>query len=85
MRLLFDQNLSHRLVSLLAAEFPGSQHVRDAVPQQDAKSVSSERTCDATGQLSALRARGDRPRRIGWHSASVSILRGDVFHARAAR
>jgi predicted nuclease of predicted toxin-antitoxin system len=30
MRLLFDQNLSHRLVALLAAEFPGSQHVRDA-------------------------------------------------------
>ena len=30
MKLLFDQNLSHRLVSLLAAEFPGSQHVRNA-------------------------------------------------------
>jgi predicted nuclease of predicted toxin-antitoxin system len=30
MKLLFDQNLSHRLVGLLAAEFPGSQHVRDA-------------------------------------------------------
>lgn len=29
MRLLFDQNLSHRLVALLAAEFPGSIHVRD--------------------------------------------------------
>ncbi len=29
MRLLFDQNLSHRLVTLLAAEFPGSQHVRN--------------------------------------------------------
>jgi predicted nuclease of predicted toxin-antitoxin system len=29
MRLLFDQNLSHRLVSLLAIEYPGSQHVRD--------------------------------------------------------
>ena len=30
MRLLFDENLSDRLVGLLAAEFPGSQHVRDA-------------------------------------------------------
>lgn len=30
MKLLFDQNLSTRLVRLLAAEFPGSQHVRDA-------------------------------------------------------
>jgi predicted nuclease of predicted toxin-antitoxin system len=30
MRLLFDQNLSHRLVAQLAAEFPGSAHVRDA-------------------------------------------------------
>ncbi len=30
MKLLFDQNLSHRLVGLLAAEFPGSAHVRDA-------------------------------------------------------
>jgi predicted nuclease of predicted toxin-antitoxin system len=29
MKLLFDQNLSHRLVGLLAAEFPGSAHVRD--------------------------------------------------------
>ena len=30
MRLLFDQNLSHRLAAHLAAEFPGSAHVRDA-------------------------------------------------------
>ena len=29
MKLLFDQNLSHRLVTLLAAEFPGLQHVRN--------------------------------------------------------
>jgi predicted nuclease of predicted toxin-antitoxin system len=29
MKLLFDQNLSHRLVAQLAAEFPGSAHVRD--------------------------------------------------------
>jgi predicted nuclease of predicted toxin-antitoxin system len=29
MKLLFDQNLSHRLVKLLAVEFPGSFHVRD--------------------------------------------------------
>ena len=29
MRLLFDQNLSHRLVTLLVAEYPGSEHVRD--------------------------------------------------------
>ena len=28
MKLLFDQNLSHRLVALLAEEFPGSVHVR---------------------------------------------------------
>ena len=30
MKLLFDQNLSHRLVRQLAAEFPGSLHVRNA-------------------------------------------------------
>ena len=30
MKLLFDQNLSHRLVAHLAAEFPNSTHVRDA-------------------------------------------------------
>jgi predicted nuclease of predicted toxin-antitoxin system len=30
MKLLFDQNLSHRLVVRLAVEYPGSQHVRDA-------------------------------------------------------
>ena len=29
MKLLFDQNLSHKLVAKLAAEFPGSAHVRD--------------------------------------------------------
>jgi predicted nuclease of predicted toxin-antitoxin system len=29
MKLLFDQNLSDRLVGQLAAEFPGSAHVRD--------------------------------------------------------
>src|SRR5438105_127783 len=39
MKLLFDQNLSHRLVARLAAEFPGSAHVRDvnlaAAPDAD--------------------------------------------------
>jgi predicted nuclease of predicted toxin-antitoxin system len=39
MKLLFDQNLSHRLVGLLTAEFPGSAHVRDmglsAAPDPD--------------------------------------------------
>jgi predicted nuclease of predicted toxin-antitoxin system len=30
MKLLFDENLSHRLVGQLAADFPGSAHVRDA-------------------------------------------------------
>ena len=30
MKLLFDQNLSHRLVSQLAAKFPGSEHVLEA-------------------------------------------------------
>ena len=29
MKLLFDQNLSHRLVPALADLFPGSSHVRD--------------------------------------------------------
>lgn len=29
MRLLFDQNVSHRLCSALAREFPGCAHVRD--------------------------------------------------------
>jgi predicted nuclease of predicted toxin-antitoxin system len=28
MRLLFDQNLSHRLIEMLGDLFPGSQHVR---------------------------------------------------------
>jgi len=30
MKLLFDENLSPRLVGLLAAEFPASEHVRNA-------------------------------------------------------
>ena len=30
MKLLFDENLSHRLVALLADAYPGSVHVRDA-------------------------------------------------------
>jgi predicted nuclease of predicted toxin-antitoxin system len=29
MKLLFDENLSFKLARLLAAKFPGSQHVRD--------------------------------------------------------
>ncbi len=29
MRLLFDQNLSRRLVAMLAVEYPGSRHVAD--------------------------------------------------------
>ena len=29
MKLLFDQNLSHRIVSMLADSFPASAHVRD--------------------------------------------------------
>ena len=29
MKLLFDQNLSHKLAVLLAAAFPGCAHVRD--------------------------------------------------------
>ena len=28
-KLLFDQNLSHKLVAALAGEYPGSAHVRD--------------------------------------------------------
>jgi predicted nuclease of predicted toxin-antitoxin system len=39
MKLLFDENLSHRLVGQLTAEFPGSAHVRDeglaTAPDQD--------------------------------------------------
>ena len=30
MKLLFDENVSQRLVGLLAGEYPGSTHVRDA-------------------------------------------------------
>ena len=30
MKLLFDENLSHKLPHLVAASFPESQHVRDA-------------------------------------------------------
>jgi len=29
MKLLFDQNLSHRLAARLATEYPGSEHVRN--------------------------------------------------------
>ncbi len=29
MKLLFDQNLSHRLIEMLQHEYPASQHVRD--------------------------------------------------------
>ena len=41
MKLLFDQNLSHRLVSQLAAEFPGSTHVRDDIRAFGADPVAS--------------------------------------------
>ena len=29
MKLLFSENHSHRLVALLATDYPGSKHVRD--------------------------------------------------------
>ena len=29
MKLLFDENVSHKLVAILAGEFPGSTHVRE--------------------------------------------------------
>ena len=34
MKLLFDQNLSHRLCSMLSREFPSSMHIRDLGMQQ---------------------------------------------------
>ncbi len=39
MKLLFDQNLSHRLVTALQQEYPGSQHVRD-VGLKDAADIA---------------------------------------------
>lgn len=45
MKLLIDQNLSHRLVGLLAAEFPGSAHVR-AVKQEIDMCLDSCGACD---------------------------------------
>jgi predicted nuclease of predicted toxin-antitoxin system len=38
-KLLFDQNLSHRLVTALQQEYPGSQHVRD-VGLKDAADIA---------------------------------------------
>ena len=35
MKLLFDQNLSHRLVALLGDLFPGSEHVRNVGLQNE--------------------------------------------------
>lgn len=46
MKLLFDENLSHKLVGLLADLFPGSVHVRDiglkAADDTDVWSYASE-------------------------------------------
>ena len=39
MKLLFDQNLSHRLVAALQQEYPGSQHVRN-VGLKDAADIA---------------------------------------------
>lgn len=39
MKLLFDQNLSHRLVTALQQEYPGSQHVRE-VGLKDAADIA---------------------------------------------
>lgn len=39
MKLLFDQNLSHRLIRALQEEYPDSQHVRD-VGLQDASDAA---------------------------------------------
>ena len=39
MKLLFDENLSYRLVSMLGDEYPGSRHVRDV----DLRATDDER------------------------------------------
>ena len=39
MKLLFDQNLSHRLCEVLALEYPGAAHVRDFGLQADDDAV----------------------------------------------
>lgn len=48
MKLLFDENLSPRLVALLADLFPGSEHVRDiAVPPSIAPHPSGSSASDS--------------------------------------
>ncbi len=46
MKLLFDENVSHRLVDMLAPEFPGSVHVRDVglLAAEDARIWERART-----------------------------------------
>ena len=39
MKLLFDQNLSHRLVQVLQKEYPDSRHVREAGLQEATDAV----------------------------------------------
>ena len=41
MSLLFDQNLSYRLVGLLATEFPGSEHNSVGTPLSGSRAYSS--------------------------------------------
>ena len=48
MRLLFDQNLSHRLVAMLAAEYPRSRHVTELgldTATDSSVSVSADERC----------------------------------------
>lgn len=45
MKLLFDENLSHKLVGVLAEEYPGSVHVRDV----DLRGAEDRRIWDYAG------------------------------------
>ncbi len=50
MKLLFDENLSHKLPLMLAADFPGSMHVRacDLVGREDEELWEYARANDLT-------------------------------------
>lgn len=73
MKLLFDQNLSHRLVAALAQDFPGSSQVRPlgldrAADQEIWEYAAANRYCIVTldadfAELSALRG---SPPKVVW-------------------
>lgn len=85
MKLLFDENLSRKLVALLSAEYPGSVHVRDAglrgAPDERIWDYARDQNCIVVSKDDDFRQRGfveGAPPKVVWlqvGNAGTAVVR----------